>query len=208
MSPTTQYFDGRMSIAEQKYRKKEQAILAAAEQLFLERGYGATTMDSIAQAAQVTKQTVYRYFASKKLLFITLIQQDRRDTETFCFGTGAIRQELQRYGEAFVTFHMAPKRLGLYRIMLGESKAHPEIAEVFHQEAQPMWQPVLVQFLQERMAYTEKAEQYGQMLNALLLHNRSAILMGFREIPGRESIRRQVQLATELFLDGALKIPG
>lgn len=197
-----------MSVAEQKYQKKQQTILTAAERLFLEQGYGATTMDAIAQAAQVTKQTVYRYFASKKLLFTTLIQQDSRDTSTFRFGSGTVRQELQRYGEAFVTFHMAPKRLGLYRIMLGESKAHPEIAEVFRQQAQPMWQPVLVRFLQERMAFSEKAEQYGKMFNALLLHNRSAILMGLSEIPGSESIRDQVQLATGLFLEGALKISG
>jgi AcrR family transcriptional regulator len=36
---------------------------------------------SKAAAAQVTKQTVYRYFPSKKLLFTTLVQNEQKAEE-------------------------------------------------------------------------------------------------------------------------------
>lgn len=191
-----------MTGAEQRYRQKEQRILAAAEQLFLVQGYGATTMDAIAQTAQVTKQTVYRYFPSKRILFTRLIQMDEEEHQTFRFGCGAVREELERYGESFIAFHMAPKRLNLYQLMLGESKAHPEIGEVFRHQARPRWQSVLVAFLHQQLADETLAESHGSMFNALLLHQRTAVLMGFAEIPDPNSIRQQARLATGLFLDG------
>jgi AcrR family transcriptional regulator len=47
-----------------KQRTRE-ALLRAAEQLFAERGYHATTVHAIAEAAGVTERTFFRYFASK-----------------------------------------------------------------------------------------------------------------------------------------------
>ena len=191
-----------MTRTESKYREKAQRILTAAERLFLAQGYGATTMDAIAREAQVTKQTVYRYFPSKKALFTRLIQQDECGDEPFRFGKGPVRQELQAYAEAFIAFHMTPKRLSLYQLMLGESKAHPEIGEIFRHQARPRWQGILVDYLRQHLTNSSLAETHGAMFNALLLHQRSAILMGLAHIPDGESIRHQAHLATELFLKG------
>jgi AcrR family transcriptional regulator len=41
------------------------AVVDAAKTLFLERGYGATTIDAISEAADVPEPTVYRLFSSK-----------------------------------------------------------------------------------------------------------------------------------------------
>jgi AcrR family transcriptional regulator len=46
-----------------------------AQRLFGERGYRATTMDDIAQAAGVTKPLLYQHFASKRALYLELVQQ-------------------------------------------------------------------------------------------------------------------------------------
>jgi AcrR family transcriptional regulator len=46
-------------------RQTRRAIVAAAHRLFLERGFAATTMPAIAEAAGVSVQTVYKGFASK-----------------------------------------------------------------------------------------------------------------------------------------------
>src|ERR1700716_2499042 len=46
-------------------QRTRRALLRAAEQLFAEQGYHATTVHAIAEAAGVTERTFFRYFASK-----------------------------------------------------------------------------------------------------------------------------------------------
>jgi AcrR family transcriptional regulator len=50
-------------------------LVLTAQRLFGERGYRATTMDDIAQAAGVTKPLLYQHFASKRALYLELVQQ-------------------------------------------------------------------------------------------------------------------------------------
>src|SRR6202140_2307574 len=46
-----------------------EAIVVAAEQLFLERGFGAVSMDELAGAAGVARRTLYNQFSSKEEIF-------------------------------------------------------------------------------------------------------------------------------------------
>ena len=49
-------------------------ILEAAETVFAQWGYSLVTMDTIAEEAQFSKATLYRYFRSKKEIFLEIIQ--------------------------------------------------------------------------------------------------------------------------------------
>lgn len=46
-------------------RRTRAAVVAAARQLFLERGYAATTIEAISEASDTPQPTVYRLFSSK-----------------------------------------------------------------------------------------------------------------------------------------------
>ncbi len=46
------------------------SIIQSSEELFLEKGYRATTIDEIAERAGVTKKTLYSYFPSKLALYV------------------------------------------------------------------------------------------------------------------------------------------
>src|SRR5580698_1126108 len=50
-------------------------IVAIADTLFIENGYGATSMAMIAARARVGKQTLYRRFPTKPVLFREVIQR-------------------------------------------------------------------------------------------------------------------------------------
>src|SRR5712672_2818414 len=54
--------------------QKRQAILKAATEVFLEKGYLATNMDEIAALAAVSKSTVYKKFPSKDSLFVEIVR--------------------------------------------------------------------------------------------------------------------------------------
>jgi AcrR family transcriptional regulator len=56
-----------------------EAILQAGRRLFGERGFAATTMDDIAEAARVAKGAVYHHFATKETVFEAVFDQVSRD---------------------------------------------------------------------------------------------------------------------------------
>lgn len=67
-----------MTRAESKERTR-QRLLTEAQRLFREGGYAATSLEQIAQAAEVTKGAIYGHFASKEDLLLSVIE-DGRDT--------------------------------------------------------------------------------------------------------------------------------
>lgn len=56
-------------------RAKVKALVAAAERLFVERGYEAVTADAIAAAAGVSTGTFYSYFGDKRDILIMLLAE-------------------------------------------------------------------------------------------------------------------------------------
>ena len=65
-----------MSVAARREKEKlerRESILIAARDLFYEKGYQTTTVEEIAEAAEVSKGTVYLYFGSKDELYVTVV---------------------------------------------------------------------------------------------------------------------------------------
>jgi AcrR family transcriptional regulator len=63
----------RVTRAESKERTR-QRLLAEAQRLFRERGYAATSLEQIAEAAEVTKGAIYGHFASKEDLMLSTLE--------------------------------------------------------------------------------------------------------------------------------------
>jgi AcrR family transcriptional regulator len=63
----------RVTRAESKERTR-QRLLAEAQRLFRERGYAATSLEQIAEAAEVTKGAIYGHFASKEDLMLSAVE--------------------------------------------------------------------------------------------------------------------------------------
>jgi AcrR family transcriptional regulator len=66
------------------YLRKEQNkkfILEAAERVFGRKGYGLTRVDDIANEAQFSKATLYKYFTSKKEIFMEIISNAFEESE-------------------------------------------------------------------------------------------------------------------------------
>lgn len=65
-----------MSIKDRREREKEQRrndIINAAEKLFFEKGYDDVSMNHIAQEVELSKATIYLYFANKEELFFAIV---------------------------------------------------------------------------------------------------------------------------------------
>src|SRR2546427_3257980 len=58
---------------------RRDAILAAATELFAQRGYDATSISAIARAAGIAKSVIYDYFASKANLYAVIVEREARE---------------------------------------------------------------------------------------------------------------------------------
>src|SRR5271155_3647354 len=63
----------RVTRATSKARTR-QRLLGEAQRLFRERGYAATSLEQIAEAADVTKGAIYGHFATKEDLLLSAIE--------------------------------------------------------------------------------------------------------------------------------------
>src|SRR2546423_13494696 len=56
-------------------QQKREQILTAARRLFLQHGFADTSTEAIRIEAGVSKETLYRYYASKEELFTAVLRQ-------------------------------------------------------------------------------------------------------------------------------------
>ena len=96
----------RVTRAESKERTR-QRLLAEARRLFRERGYAATSLEQIADAAEVTKGAIYGHFASKEDLLLSAIEAGRETTPDFVpmlnDQSRPLRERLAEFGRAVAT---------------------------------------------------------------------------------------------------------
>lgn len=93
-----------VSVREQRRRRAREAVADAGMRLFVERGFDATTVDEIAEAAGVSPRTVFRYFGTKdEIVFAADAAHLTRFLEIVERRTGG-RPHLRLLAEAMVEF--------------------------------------------------------------------------------------------------------
>jgi AcrR family transcriptional regulator len=133
--------------------EKTVRILEAAGELFIEQGYGAVSMDQIARAAGVSKATVYAHFESKERLFSAIIQHGcaayAEAVVPVVTGFTDMPETLLRVARFIEDFLLAPKTLGIYRVIIAESPRFPELAQAFVEAGPLPFLRLLTEFFQE-----------------------------------------------------------
>lgn len=122
-------------------RGSRKAIVAAAERLFLERGFGAVSMDDLAEAAGVARRTLYNQFASKEEIFREMLLSVSGQLEgAFPPGIetqGDVEDVLRLVAGAILGLHRQPGYLGFLRMLVADSRQFPWIAEAFAAVMEP-----------------------------------------------------------------------
>jgi TetR/AcrR family transcriptional repressor of mexJK operon len=116
------------------------AIREAAAALFLEKGYQGTSMDDVAAAAQISKQTIYTHFASKEELFADLVLGNAERVEGFVSSlAGTLRSArdldsgMRDIARQYIRIVMRPEVLRLRRLVLGEVGRFPDLARTYYE---------------------------------------------------------------------------
>jgi len=116
-------------------------ILDAALRLFLERGFQATSTDAIlAEAGISSKETLYRYFASKEELFVAVLGNLTTEQPALSARLAALpppcdlralRESLTSAAREILTLMCQPTYLALWRTLMAEAPRFPQLGAAF-----------------------------------------------------------------------------
>jgi AcrR family transcriptional regulator len=145
---------------ERRKDARPQELLAAALDLFVERGYAAARLDDVAARAGVSKGTLYLYFENKEELFKAVVREnlvsalaeaedqiERSSSNSRDLLRGFILSWWERVG--------ATKLSGISKLMMAESGNFPDVARFYHEEVISRCNALIVGILERGIARGE-----------------------------------------------------
>jgi AcrR family transcriptional regulator len=220
--------NGRIKAAERPVRRgaggrptREEAVrrdarlLDVATTLFMERGFDGTSIDTVAEAAGVSKPTVYARYRDKRDLFAAVLRGRIRDwlaplsvaaeAQTTDSNPKNIETTLHELSRHMLDQASMPECATLQRILAAQAIQFPELAKLAHEDG---WLRgvrgvaiLLRQFAERGEIRVHDPELAADLfLNLLLGHPARLALHGIADDP--QSPERRRRAVVDLFLNG------
>lgn len=181
-----------------------EAVIDAAQRLFLERGFGAVSMDDLSEAAGVARRTLYNQFSSKEEIFREMLRRVSSQLEDALPAgietSGDVEDVLRLVAGAILKLHKSPDYLGFLRMVVADGRQFPWIAKAFAAVMDPQTER-LRRYLAQQTAMgildcrnpTLAAHQFMGILNEFTLW---PWMMGRKNlsVPGEELIGDTVRM--------------
>jgi len=120
-------------------RQKQSDIILAACEEFEKHGYSGTGMEAIAEAAGVSKRTLYKYYSGKEAVFSAIIDHLRHSAKLEQCPRYApdvpLREQLARVVAAMLAHLNREEHIRLARIIIAEAVRMPELGEILSDTA-------------------------------------------------------------------------
>jgi len=200
---------GRPSRAQAE--KLGERILDAATALFLNHGYGATSIEEVARRARISKRTFYHRFDDKAALFGAvvhrIVERLRPPSDAPLIEGADLAAILRHLAELILQAALSPQALALHRLIVGESARFPKLAAVVNANGAAEEGVALIATLLEREARAGRialddcafaAQQFLYMIVAI--PQRRAMGLGAPMSAGE--VRDWPRQVAKLFLDG------
>jgi AcrR family transcriptional regulator len=119
--------------------ERREAIIEAAMDEFIARGFAATRLDDVASRAGVAKGTIYLHFKDKEALFEELIRTaivplvNRLASGPPPVG-GSVRDMVEGFARTFIHEVTTTRRGDIVRLIVAEGPRFPDIADFYYRE--------------------------------------------------------------------------
>lgn len=196
----------RSAVREEKHRQKHKQILDAAHIEFTENGFDGASMDRLAEAAGVSKPTLYKYFGDKEGLFAAVLDQGRSHIVTPLADVSApLVESLWNFSWNYADFVLRPDMLSLARLILGEAGRRPESVAQYHRFGPGKALSGIVAFIEAKIKdgalIADNSRFAAQDLWSLILSGpRDYYLHHVNEQPTREELTENISHGLSLFL--------
>jgi AcrR family transcriptional regulator len=137
VSPAPQAVPPASSRAERTAERRA-AIVEAAMEEFIARGFAATRLDDVAKRAGVAKGTIYLHFKDKESMFEELIRTAivplvGRMHQPPPIG-GSVRDAVEGFAQTFIREIATTRRGDIVRLIVAEGPRFPAIADFYYRE--------------------------------------------------------------------------
>lgn len=206
--------------------EKRAQIIDAAARLFVESGFGAVSMDTIASEANVSKRTVYSHFSDKSSLFVAVM-----DRHCEVIGGRPVLQDggpdrvlisediavdlpdqspeavLTAFCTRFLMMLLTPQATSLFRVIVGEAERFPELATSFDENGpKPLIRRLSTYFESQNAVGTLRIEDplraAWQLLGMIKEPWHFRMSLALSPPPSREEIDIHVKETLKFFLRG------
>ena len=115
------------------------AIVEAAMEEFIARGFAATRLDDVAKRAGVAKGTIYLHFKDKESMFEELIRTAIVPMVSRLWATppqpgASVRDMMEGFARTFIQEVATTRRGDLVRLIVAEGPRFPEVADFYYRE--------------------------------------------------------------------------
>lgn len=132
-APRTPKLEGPVT---KRGEERRDALLRAAREVFLEKGYAGTSVEAVMARVGGSKASLYQYFGNKDGLFENII---RAQCDEFLANLdiprdpGAnIEATLTQFAQRAFRLFTDPQRIAMLRVMMGEAVRFPQLAELLY----------------------------------------------------------------------------
>jgi TetR/AcrR family transcriptional repressor of mexJK operon len=166
---------------ERRQTKKELEVLQVASDYFLRHGYQGTSVNAIARNSGISKESIYRYFSSKKELFEAVIAKelaeylDKLHTIDVEFESMPLDDALRKIAESIVAAVTTDRTLSFRRLIFHETRKSPDIGRYYYEvgprEAYKDLEKIFARHRDNARLPPEKLAQYfvGMLLHFTML---------------------------------------
>jgi len=187
---------------------QREALLEAAGEVFLERGYGGASIDAIVERAGGSKATVYAMFGNKEGLLTALVAQGAESlaASVDALPAGApFEDSLRAIGRSYLHLILQPKRIALYRLVAGESGRCPHLGDIFYRTGPQAVTTRVAAFFRAAAARgqieTDDPEQLAHFfVHALRGDHHNRVLFNPTRMPTPQEVDRHIDFAVRTLL--------
>ena len=195
--------------APSRREKRRQAILDAARAIFLEQGYGATSLNDIVSVSGGSLATLYDLFGGKAGLFQEMIEQE---CENFFGALRAedldeqpLRKALRVVARQFFDGVIQQPKMSLLRVVVAEAPQFPEVGATFYRAGPERGRKMVSGYLEKQSQHgfleIDDSERAADVFIALVLGEyQMKVLCGedIKLVP--EEVDRYINYALDVFL--------
>ncbi len=184
-------------------------VLEHAQRLFMQNGFESVSMDHIAQAAQVSKATLYNYFPDKRMLFMEVARrecaQQAAQLESKVDDSQPVAEVLRVVGLGLMQIILSEFGRNMFRVCVAEGERFPELGQQFYASGPELCRNRLMEFFAEAETRGEvsvpdrglAADQFAELCKAgLFLRQVTGVQTEFTQA----EITHVVDGAVEMFM--------